>query len=193
MKIPESNDPQVGEAKNRTVKNKTKRPSFRLKGADGVESEYVSAGVIFYIKIGGISYYLMQRRKNLLEDFGGKSAPGDTSIEDVIIRETMEETNMTAPPDKQPTNHPLTKEFLQNEIPKCTQYLLSRSKYVLCFVRLPQHKLFDLKQFGNAEYNSEGEKMIDRELVWVTKEQFAKNTLHPRLISLRNGGSTVLP
>lgn len=169
--------------------NKTKtvaRPSFSLTGNDGVQSQYVSAGAIFYTIFNGSFFFLMQKRRDRLEDFGGKSSPGDHSIEDVIIRETMEELNLTAPKELQPQDQPITKDFLSRALPTSHQYLLPKSKYVLCFVRLHSHKLFDLEQFGKAEYNPDGEKMVDRELVWVNRDEVLKSTLHPRLSCIKN-------
>jgi hypothetical protein len=130
----------------------------------------------------------MQKRNNKkrLEDLGGKSEPNDESIEDVVKRETLEELNCFSQEKMRPKNNPITAEFLDSELPDCEQILIPEHKYVLCIVQLPHTKLFDLTQYLNAEYDTNGVATANRRMVWISKKQLCKSQLHPRIRDLHS-------
>ncbi len=110
------------------LKNKSQRPVFIIDG-----STFVSAGVLPYCEYNNTTYYLVQKRndKPYLEDHGGKSDLNDQSIEDVALREMLEEFNILAPVCKRPSKSPFTEELLKKQLPLFEQILAPASKYVL--------------------------------------------------------------
>lgn len=166
--------------------NPNSRPSFKLTDCSGNTNVFVSAGIMPYVRHKGNIYFLMQSRKNkpYVEDLGGKSSGQDTSIEAVIIRETLEELNCLAPENLRPVAHPLNECFLRKALEKSTQILIPKSKYVVSFIELPE--MFDVEQFGPAEYDKDGKPTIDRSIIWINKSDLLRSTLHPRLAQIKS-------
>lgn len=162
------------------LKNKSQRPVFIIDG-----STFVSAGVLPYCEYNNTTYYLVQKRmdKPYLEDHGGKSDLNDQSIEDVALREMLEEFNMLAPVCKRPSKSPFTEELLKKQLPLCEQILAPASKYVLFFLKLDL--MHDTKQYGTCEVDCNGKYTVKRIMKWVTKDELIRSKVHPRLHGLK--------
>lgn len=163
--------------------NSSSRPHFNIDG-----NVYVSAGVLMYMTdIEGKTYYLLQQRedRNYIEDLGGKSDVGDTSIMDVALREMLEELNCYAPHKHKPKNNVLSRQFLLKYLKQSEQILAPKSKYVLFLMKIPYlQSLRDLSKYGDCEYDSQGKVVLNRTLRWVEKWKLRKTQLHPRLRTL---------
>jgi len=139
---------------------------------------FVSAGVIpFTCDAAGKYHFLMQRltasdRKWTYEDFGGKSQACDQSLQDIAIRECLEETNNT---------EPFTADFLKCQMAdsRSVIYRIPVCKYMLYLVYVPPELLkLDLTRFGAN--NDEDQRVLE----WVsytTVVGLDDMDLHPRL------------
>ena len=137
------------------------RPTFYL---DGDENKPIrAAGILPYAMFDGKPKFLVISRKDRYEDFGGKTAYEDLSIDQTILREAYEESNGLFTPS-------MIYPHLVNPcyIPKC--------KYLVYFI--PISPAWDPKDFGNLEFCEN----VQRTVEWVPLSVF-KHMRHPRLHS----------
>lgn len=152
----------------------TERPVFTVDG-----KPYISAGVLFYTEdFCGRIHLLMQKVSDkdwIWSDFGGKSEPEDTCIEDVAFRECQQELNFKAG---------ITTEYLRECLKdkKSTVYRIPELKYMLYVLYLPYSfkETVDVSVFGKTEEFDN----IERVVRWISYYDFCKaphQDIHPRL------------
>lgn len=116
-------------------------------------------------------YYLLQKKGNVYEDFGGRiDHKLDTDIFDTMTREAYEESNGIF-------DRKSLKERLLNSP---YFYYNSHSNYLLAI--LPStfdETLLTSNDFGIKEVNDK--QIIKRSVVWVPVSCFKKKQIHPRL------------
>jgi hypothetical protein len=136
------------------------RPSFQVG-----HHNYVSAGIIPFTLHNDNPYYLMSFRddKQRLEDFGGKSAPGDSTLMNVALREYEEENN---------GKRPITCDNIVAFIPVPT------CKYMIYFAKVNWD--VSVRQDALREPGTD----YDRHPIWITKETIHAYTLNPRIKSV---------
>ena len=162
--------------------SQNERPAFNIE-----DDIYVSAGFIPSFRDSNNKiYYMLQKRadKPHYEDLGGKSDPTDQSIDDIVIRETLEELNFIAPKSDQPDidKTPFDQETLPEIIKQADQILIPKSKYVLYLTELDfRPEYLDTDHYANAELDKNGNHALSRTIHFLTREEIGKVMLHPRL------------
>lgn len=140
--------------------------------SDNPEDEVKAGGVLFYhIDDSYNLRFLMIRKNNVYEDFGGKTSAEDKNFYDTIAREVDEESNGI-----------FKKEDVLHKIKDCTQVYIKNSKYVLCLLQLKD--MINSASFGDKEIYED----IPRTVEWVDssnfkKQYFIRNKLNFRLRS----------
>ena len=158
--------------------------------------EVKSAGIIFYTfyKDKGISM-LLQNRKNIYSDFGGKSEHSDKSIMHIAARESAEETNSSFVSMQKIK----TKEKAIELLPKCINYLLDKlnkakmniylekSKYMLYFIKLSNKEMNKLIRvsFIDEELIDYEKRTIELLTFYDYIDMYKKNKIHIRLSDKR--------
>ncbi len=154
------------------------RPCF-----DVNDQKFVSAGIILYcFDSEGRYYFMLQQIHDGAEwgstwdweDFGGKSDPVDKSIEDVAVRECVEELNFQ-----------VDRSFIATQIATTSsfRYEISECKYMLYIVNVPVEYMttFSTELFGEQEVLTG----IKRTVHWIGYDELVKlattGRLHPRL------------
>lgn len=122
-----------------------------------------SAGITPYIFDNNELYLLFIYRDGKYEDFGGKTAPIDSSIYDTASREADEESNGI-----------LNKETIRNLVPN-SPYFQNKTKYITYFVELD--KKYDVTLFGNIEIKEQIYRMVE----WIKFSDIKDKKFHPRL------------
>jgi 8-oxo-dGTP pyrophosphatase MutT (NUDIX family) len=133
------------------------RPRFTVEG-----HSYVSAGIIPITLSNDTYYYLMSFRhdKQCLEDFGGKSDPGDETLVNVALREYAEETG---------GHHPVSGDDIVAHIP------VPEAKYMIYLAEVDWDVTSEL-----CAYHEPGT-VYKRRPIWVTKETVSQYAVNPRI------------
>lgn len=174
-----------GRKNKKNVRKKKQRRQFIVG-----KHAYVSAGIIFYKIIDGITYYLfMERTDNSrfkYEDLGGKISDIDESIEDIATREASEESNLVLANsnlelikrDENLYNEALEKSMnnIKNIIKTndINPLLYPKIKYALYMVPLSED--IDMSEGGNVEIVHEGlsNYPVERTLKWYNEYELNK-------------------
>ena len=158
------------------------RPVFEIEG-----EIYVSAGFIpiFRDKANNTMYMLQKRKdKPYYEDLGGKSDKRDKCIADIVIRETLEELNWTAPEKSRPNPDycPFTPQTLPDILADAEQILIPSSKYVLYLADIDFMDVYlNTDHYGPAELNTDGTVALPRDIAFLTSKEMSTVQLHPRI------------
>jgi len=131
-----------------------------------------AGGIIFYRfnKITNKTEFLLIKCNNKYEDFGGKTDPQDTCIEETVAREAEEESNKI-----------FSKCDILKNINKIDAVYSKCSKYLIYFIRTDTD--YRPEDFGTIEIFEQ----IPRTVEWVPysrmkRNKFSKKNLHIRLL-----------
>ena len=164
----------------RTQAERQGRPTFMVGSRP-----YVSAGVLLYTEDSkGQYHFLIQRTQRgswRYEDFGGKSEVGDRSIEDVAIRECLQETNGICTPS-------ILQRCMADEL--SIVYPIPECKYMLYVVYLPSSLAPNPKEYQlrGTPMTYEVHDLVRRDLVWLSYRALAEMPdcdIHPRIIGFK--------
>lgn len=147
------------------------RPTFYFKNKLSLPIR--AAGILPYRRSGNDIELLMVKHNNVYEDFGGKTDPKDTCVEETAIREALEESNNIFVKDD------FVKQlyYTSFDITKIAYY--KKSKYVVFLLEITDN--YDCSIFGTHETHDN----IKRTVEWVPLHNFLEaaflNKLHCRL------------
>jgi 8-oxo-dGTP pyrophosphatase MutT (NUDIX family) len=129
-----------------------------------------AGGILFYKKINNQPYFLLIDNiySKWLEDIGGKTDYNDKSINNTIIREVGEETNLL-----------INKKCVYSVLLKNSKKLYCEySKYLLYLVEADEYiSNLTTENFGDVEKHTG----FDRKINWYPRDQIKKTKLNPRL------------
>ena len=129
------------------------RPTFYFK--NNLKLPIRAAGVLPFKRDGDNIKFLMIKRRNRHEDFGGKTDMIDKCIEETAVREAYEESNGIF--DKET----IIRQLYYTVLPKTNVAYSKMSKYIVFFVEVTED--YDCDVFGDREIHDD----IDRTVEWV--------------------------
>lgn len=114
-------------------------------------------------------YFLLQKKKNRYEDFGGRVDPSDQTVFDTITREATEESNGQL--DRE--------SLLQRLFTSTVFYYHQQANYLYAILpaTAEEASLID-SDFGSIEAHDQ----IERQVSWVPLSQLSPDKIHPRLL-----------
>lgn len=129
-----------------------------------------AAGCLFYrVKSGKMEILLANyKKKEFLDDLGGKTDLEDTGIFDTISREVSEESNSL-----------IDGSYIINAmiLGKSKSFYHKSSKYLCLVIEVSEHFHSDYKVFGDYEHTEGYERTIE----WYPMDRQTTSRLNPRL------------
>ena len=140
------------------------RPTFYFNNKK--YNEIRAGGIILYKIENNQKQFLMIKKGDKYEDFGGKTDIDDNTIEETVSREADEESNGI-----------FRKLDIIKKIKKIKPIYCKQSKYIIYFIKTDDDYICE--SFGNKELYCN----INRTVEWVPLNKIRSDMLHIRLRS----------